>query len=167
MQLETTIDPKAIYEGELKRLQGELGTMNEEIRKQKIVRGDIATECKKLTDSIQTLRDEIAKLEQDKKDSEEAFKQSRANSIKALDKRDQDTQDREEKARERDKVSLELQRQANSAKSQLIAISEDLTNTIKTIEGKIKETLDPIKEELKSYLALKEDPKAPIPSPEE
>lgn len=164
MPVTDAIDPKAIYERELDRLRSELGTTRDEIGKSSIQRDEIREEVDKLSKSIQGLKDQIASFEQKKKESEEAFAQSRANSIAALEKRDKESQDRIAKA---DEITAEAQEKSNAARqarNQVLTISEDTLVSIDKIEKEFSSSIGNARKDLQTFLALK-DPKVEIPAP--
>ena len=160
-----TIDAEKLYEKEIARLQGEIGTLEDDKKKLEHRNAGLNKENTDLEKIIQLNRDKIVDLEEKQKKAEEDFKNSRANSIKALEKQDKDSAERAEKADKACAAAKTETDKANAARNQLISIATDIKETVEKIETGIKSKTDSVKTELQGYLALG-DPKAEIPSKE-
>lgn len=156
------IDAEKLYEKEIARLQGEVGNLTDEQQKLQHRNALLSEENSKLESRIQENRDKIVAFNEKLKAEEEAFKNSRANSIAALEKRDSESVERMTKAESSEKSAALSIQQANQARNQLISIAEDIGKTVQKIKTGADNLSKSVEVELQGYLALRE-PSIEIP----
>lgn len=157
-----TVDAEKLYEKEIQRLQAELANIESETHKAQARKNQLIQDSNELAKEIEKQKKELENLHVRQKADDEVFKQSRANSVAAMEKREKEANERYDRCEKREADAHSLEMRALTARNSLVGLAGDIKATLAKFTKAVEGLNASILPELSSYEVLR-SPDAEIP----